>query len=63
MSRYTIVAGREHGYRIEVVDSYGSRHTMLGFDTEEDARQWIRADGRRDAMQVREFSALPDAAD
>ncbi|MBE7158761.1 MAG: hypothetical protein INR62_10065 [Rhodospirillales bacterium] len=64
MSRYTIVAGREHGYRVEVVDKYGVRHTILGFDNEADASKWAEADRRREMLHIDEPSAfLLDAAD
>lgn len=53
MSRYSIVPSQHgHGFRIEVIDGSGARHTMLGFDTEDEAVQWIKADKERDRLQI-----------
>jgi hypothetical protein len=65
MSHYTIMPGRDHGYRVEVIDGFGVRHTMLGFDTEADAIQWVEADTLREAMQSDDLlqPALVDSSD
>jgi antibiotic biosynthesis monooxygenase (ABM) superfamily enzyme len=60
MPTYTIVPGSDgHGYRIDVVGENGARHTMLGFDTEAEAEQWIEADKRREKVQ--QATSLLDA--
>jgi antibiotic biosynthesis monooxygenase (ABM) superfamily enzyme len=59
MSRYMIVQVMHGlGYRINVD---GARHTILGFDTENNAKAWVKAGQRREWRQV----AVPilDAAD
>jgi hypothetical protein len=62
MSRYTILPSQHgQGYRIEVVDARGSRHTMLGFDTENEAVGWVEADKRRERRLGADF--LTDTAD
>ncbi len=56
----TIVPGSHgHGYRIDVVGENGARHTMLDFDTEAEAQQWIEADKRREELQ--QTASLLDA--
>jgi hypothetical protein len=43
MATYTILPQKE-GYQVDVVADDGSRHSMLGFDTEADALAWVEAD-------------------
>ena len=43
MAAYKVVPDTDSGFAIEVV-SYGVRHTMLGFDTEAEALEWVKAD-------------------
>jgi hypothetical protein len=45
MATYTIVPRQSQaGYKVDVVDSDGVRHSMLGFDTEAEAQAWVDAD-------------------
>ena len=44
-----------------MVDPHGGRHTMLGFDTEDEAAQWVEVDKRRKRLTQTGF--LADAAD
>ena len=44
---YMIVdRGDGAGYNVELTDAIGVRHTMLGFETEAEARVWIEQDRR-----------------
>jgi hypothetical protein len=59
MATYTVMQRkRQPGYRVEVVSDDGSRHTILGFDTEAEAQAWIEQDRRLEA-----FRQLATAAD
>ena len=45
MATYRIVPRQSQpGYRVDLVDSDGVRHSMLGFDTEAEAEAWVVAD-------------------
>ena len=45
MTTYTIIPRSDGtGYDIVVVGTNGARNTMLGFETEDDAREWIAHD-------------------
>jgi hypothetical protein len=45
MSTYVVLPRqRQPGYKVEVVTDSGTRHTILGFETEEDAYAWVEAD-------------------
>jgi hypothetical protein len=45
MSTYTIMPRRrQSGYKVEVITDGGSRHTLLGFETEAEAAGWAKAD-------------------
>jgi hypothetical protein len=45
MAKYTVLPRqRQPGYKVEVVAGNGARHTVLGFETEADARAWVEAD-------------------
>jgi hypothetical protein len=47
MTIYTIVPTSDgSGFQIGVAGSDGARHTMLGFESLEDAEAWIRQDKR-----------------
>jgi hypothetical protein len=47
--RCEILPKADHsGFDIAVRDAAGVRHTMLGFETEEEAWTWIRPGGHRD---------------
>ncbi|MGE4047209.1 MAG: hypothetical protein AB7F35_20265 [Acetobacteraceae bacterium] len=59
MATYTVMRRkRQTGYRVDVVGDDGSRHTILGFDTEAEAQAWIEKDQRLEA-----FRQLGAAAD
>jgi hypothetical protein len=50
MVTYTILPKPDHtGFDIAVKGTDGVRQTMLGFQTEEEARTWIKQDQQRDA--------------
>jgi hypothetical protein len=54
MATYTIVPPKrpqQAGYIIQIVGEDGARHTMLGFDSEEQAEEWVAHDRQRDALQ------------
>ena len=52
MSIYTIVHQEQQlGYRVDVVSDEGSRHSVLGFDTEAEAEAWIEADRRLETFR------------
>jgi hypothetical protein len=54
MATYTIVPPKrpqQAGYIIQIVGDDGARHTMLGFDSEEQAEEWIPLDRQRDGHQ------------
>jgi hypothetical protein len=51
MHRYSILpATHGKGFCIEVITGRGSHHTMLGFDTEIEAAQWVETDKRRELL-------------
>jgi hypothetical protein len=54
MATYAIVPPKQQqgGYLVQVIGDDGARQTMLGFDSEEQAKAWIEADRQRDARQV-----------
>ncbi|MDR3536863.1 MAG: hypothetical protein P4L71_10225 [Acetobacteraceae bacterium] len=39
------------GYEVRVIGDTGGRHTMLGFDTEAEAKAWIAQDRRLNETQ------------
>ena len=47
MLTYKVVPGAESGFMVEITNET-IRQTMLGFDTEADARLWIKADQAHD---------------
>jgi hypothetical protein len=51
-----MIVGREDGagYNVELTDAIGVHHTILGFETEPEARIWIEQDQRMSvgAVQV-----------
>jgi hypothetical protein len=52
MSTYKVMPRvRQPGYKVEVITSGGTRHTILGFDTEVEAAGWAEADRERDRFQ------------
>jgi hypothetical protein len=52
MSTYEVMPRvRQPGYKVEVITSAGTRHTILGFDTEAEAAGWAKADKERDRFQ------------
>ncbi len=62
MTTYTIIPATDgSGFRIGVVGHDGSRHTMLGFDSREEAEAWVirdkRLNGGTDAHQDHESVA------
>ena len=57
MASYAIVRRRrQDGYRVDMVDDDGTRHTILGFDTEADAQAWVEAEEK-----LVQFRTPPDA--
>jgi hypothetical protein len=52
MAIYTVVRRADRsGYDIRVKDDSGSRHTILGFETEAAAKAWITEDQRLSAVR------------
>jgi hypothetical protein len=43
---------QQGGYLVIIVGDDGARHTMLGFESETQAKDWIKADRQRDAQQA-----------
>jgi hypothetical protein len=61
MSIYTVMPRqRQVGYKVEIVTSGGSRHTVLGFESEAEAAAWIEADKERERMFNPAFSLDAD---
>jgi hypothetical protein len=51
MSIYTVMPRqRQVGYKVEIVTGGGSRHTVLGFESEAEAVAWVEADKERERM-------------
>ncbi|MBN8908270.1 MAG: hypothetical protein J0H19_21375 [Rhodospirillales bacterium] len=51
MSKYTIVPRvRQPGFKVEIEGTDGSRNTMLGFETEEQAADWVAASRRQEGL-------------
>jgi hypothetical protein len=51
MSTYTVMPRRRQaGYKVEIVTGGGSRHAVLGFETEAEATAWAEADKERERM-------------
>ncbi len=46
MADYTIIPRSDGKFDIGIVGRDGTRQTMLGFDTEADAIEWIKQDKR-----------------
>jgi hypothetical protein len=52
MSTYEVMPRvRELGYKVEVVTGGGTRHTILGFETEAEAADWAEADRELERFQ------------
>jgi hypothetical protein len=52
MSTYEVMPRvRQPGYKVEVITSGGTHHTILGFDTEAEAAGWAEADRERERFQ------------
>jgi hypothetical protein len=64
MAAYKVIPDTDSGFAIEVV-SAGVRHTMLGFDIEADALEWVEADRARTPASEPEggFSLAADVDD
>jgi hypothetical protein len=39
------------GFRVEVLSDNGTRHTMLGFDTEVEANEWVKDDKEQERFE------------
>lgn len=63
MSSYTVARNQHsHGFRVDIVTGNGTRHTLPGFGTENEALQWIEADKRREHW-MQSSNLLSDDAD
>ena len=52
MATYTIVLRqRQPGYRVDIVTDEGSRHSVLGFETEAEAEAWAEADRKLETFR------------
>ena len=52
MAVYTVVPRkRQPGYRVDIITDDGSRHSILGFDTADEARVWIEESRRLETLQ------------
>jgi hypothetical protein len=52
MTTYAVLPRRRQpGHKVEVLDDDGVRHTILGFESESDAKAWIEDDKRLDAFR------------
>lgn len=55
MPQYTVMPRvRQDGFKIEYVGDDGARHTLLGFNSKEEAEAWVETDRKR--------TTLPQAA-
>jgi predicted N-acetyltransferase YhbS len=53
MSTYEVMPRvRQPGYKVEVTTGGGTRHTILGFETEAEAAGWAEADRERERFQL-----------
>jgi hypothetical protein len=49
MSSYEVMPRRrDSGFKVAVTTDRGTRHTILGFETEEEAAVWAEAEKKRD---------------
>ena len=63
MADYKIIPDANSGFTVQVV-SDGVRHTMLGFDSEVKALEWVKADRvRTPAAKLQEEFSLTVGAD
>ena len=52
MTKYQVVARvRQPGFKVEIQASDGTRSTMLGFVTEEEANIWVTENQRMDTLR------------
>jgi hypothetical protein len=58
MATYAVMRRRRQpGFKVEVVADDGSRHTILGFDTELEAADWAAADRQLERSRSRAVEA------
>jgi hypothetical protein len=51
MSKYTVLPRRRQmGYKLEIVTDEGSRHTILGFQSEAEAEAWVDRDRKLEQL-------------
>jgi hypothetical protein len=52
MPTYSIVARqRQPGFKVDIVSENGARNVMLGFESEQEAQEWVEASRRLDAVR------------